>query len=549
MSLSPTAKSDASRHDYQLGWEAIHRMLREGLSWSGRETHCAFLNLRDGTFTTVSGQSGLDFPDDGRAAAALDWDGDGAADLVMSSRQAPRLRLMRHRNLGAARWLALRPLGTRCNRDGIGARIEVRLADGARLVDGVRAGEGFLAQSSKWVFFGLGRDGEVAGVRVRWPGSSEWEEFGGVGAPGRYELPEGQGRARSDERAPQRVRLAEAAVVAPRSSERARIPLAARLPLPPLAWRSADGSAVALHEPGSPRLVLLWANWCAPCGSELQALSAARERLDSSGLDLLALDADPQQTGDLLERVGWPWGRGSAEAELLDALDVVQRSVLDRQRPLPLPSAFLLDARGAVAVIYKGALDVDALLADAARLEGTPQSLRAAAVPFAGRWLESPPAPDFPRAARFAAERGLEQVQRFYQLAQIEIRRSSPAVVAVSMGAAQARAGKLNEAVELFRQAAEAEPDLVEAWRHLGAALHEIGLIEEAIGAYLRALQLDGAHAPTLHNLALARLASGDEPGARSELERLRSFDAAAATELEGALERSRAAPARPLER
>ena len=60
--------------------------------------------------------------------------------------------------------------GTECNRDAIGARIEVVVAgDAAPRVKTLRAGEGFLSQSSKWIHFGLGKESEVRSLEIRWP--------------------------------------------------------------------------------------------------------------------------------------------------------------------------------------------------------------------------------------------------------------------------------------------------------------------------------------------------------------------------------------------
>ena len=79
------------------------RMMREGRSFSGREKNCVFLNtganpLAQARFADVSSISGLDFPDDGRAVALVDWDHDGDLDLWISNRSSPRLRLMRNDN-------------------------------------------------------------------------------------------------------------------------------------------------------------------------------------------------------------------------------------------------------------------------------------------------------------------------------------------------------------------------------------------------------------------------------------------------------------------
>ena len=96
MSLSPSAAAPGGLADYETGWVALHRMLREGRSLSGRERHCVYLNDADGSFSDISSLTGLDLPDDGRAAAHVDWDLDGRLDLVLTSRSGPRVRVLRN---------------------------------------------------------------------------------------------------------------------------------------------------------------------------------------------------------------------------------------------------------------------------------------------------------------------------------------------------------------------------------------------------------------------------------------------------------------------
>ena len=160
-----------------------------GRSFSGNERNCCFLNTgaapaAEGRFANISAVSGLDYPDDGRAVALTDWDHDGDLDMWISNRNAPRLRLMRNDSPNDNHFLALRLEGnaTTTNRDAIGARVEVVFANpesGTRQpksIKTLRAGEGFLAQSSKWLHFGLGSVDVIEKVIVHWPGGNT-EQF------------------------------------------------------------------------------------------------------------------------------------------------------------------------------------------------------------------------------------------------------------------------------------------------------------------------------------------------------------------------------------
>ena len=157
---------------YRNAWESIqHMVMGSGSSWARRERNCVYLSLGGVRFADASYVSGGDFPDDSRAVAAVDWDDDGRLDLMLKSRTAPRLRFLR--NVGpAARWLKLDLRGTRCNRDAIGATVLVDLGPQV-LRKTLYAGDGYLAQSSKRLHFGLGEGADVRSVSVRWPGGEE----------------------------------------------------------------------------------------------------------------------------------------------------------------------------------------------------------------------------------------------------------------------------------------------------------------------------------------------------------------------------------------
>lgn len=112
--------SDASENISDEGSRAAKNlilMMQEGRSYSGRERNCCFLNTgpfpqAGGRFANISAVSGLDFVEDGRAIALVDWDDDGDLDLWMTNRTAPRLRFMRNDSADSNRFLRLRLRGT-----------------------------------------------------------------------------------------------------------------------------------------------------------------------------------------------------------------------------------------------------------------------------------------------------------------------------------------------------------------------------------------------------------------------------------------------------
>jgi len=546
VSQTPTFERPTILPSYEIGWVAIHRMLREGKSWSGREEHCVYLNTGDGRFANVSGCSGLDWPDDGRAAALVDWDLDGRQDVWISGRNSPRVRLFLNRAEPRAKWLQLRLVGTRGTTDALGARVEVRVAGEAPRIDSVRAGSGYLAESSRWLHFGLGEATAIERVVVRWPkraGESDatLEEFEGVAPNGRFVLEEGAGRAVSVPRESRKLATAPSQPVP--STESARIVLTGRPPLPPAALTIPSGDASDLRN-GTPRplLVNVWASWCSPCIKELRDLAARREEIAATGLHVLALSADEVAARptaiDVLSRVQWQDLAAFATPDALDALDALQQTALDRRRRMPLPISFLVDADGGVAVVYKGPVDIDVLLADVARLRASPTERRNASTPFPGRWIADPPSsPPLETLLHMYEERRLVAAADDISSRLMDLRKTSPARVLNEMGFALARQGRMEDALQRFREAARQAPDDAGIAFNLATALHELRRLPEAIETYKRVLVLDSRRSDALYNLALARCAQGDFKSADGDLAALALLDPQAAEKLRRQME------------
>jgi hypothetical protein len=117
---------------------------------------------------------------------------DGRLSIVVSNMNAvPSLLVNQVRN--ANHWIAIRTVGTKSNRDGIGARIRVKV--GARiLVNEVRSGSSYISSSDMRVHFGLGAATKVEWVEIRWP-SGLVERFADVAVDRVQSLTEGSGTA------------------------------------------------------------------------------------------------------------------------------------------------------------------------------------------------------------------------------------------------------------------------------------------------------------------------------------------------------------------
>jgi hypothetical protein len=169
--------------------EATGQFLNIGQhSLNGRERNILFRNDGDGTFTDVGWVNDADRVEDGRGVAVLDYDRDGQLDLLLRNYRQPAV-LLRNRG-GTGHWLALRLVGTRSNRDAVGARIRLRTPAGWQTRD-VTAGSGYLSGSSLVQHFGLGAATAAAEIEVTWP-SGERTEVHTLAADRRYQLVEGE---------------------------------------------------------------------------------------------------------------------------------------------------------------------------------------------------------------------------------------------------------------------------------------------------------------------------------------------------------------------
>jgi enediyne biosynthesis protein E4 len=131
-----------------------------------------FRNKGNGKFDDVTDRVGTALRQAvvGRGAAYLDFDNDGDLDLVLATNNGPA-KLLRNDNGNQNDMLRIKTIGTRSNRDGIGAKITVTTSEGLHLFKMVKSGSSYLSQSELPVTFGLGkpRANKVVSLDIVWP--------------------------------------------------------------------------------------------------------------------------------------------------------------------------------------------------------------------------------------------------------------------------------------------------------------------------------------------------------------------------------------------
>jgi hypothetical protein len=133
------------------------------------QEHSVFRGLGQGRFADVSLQAGavVNTRTVARGACFADYDNDGKVDAFLVNLGA-RGTLLHNVSTGTGHWLALQLKGSKSNRDGIGARVEVWTAGHEQIAERVAA-SGYLSQNDGRLHFGLGSTAKVDKIIVHWP--------------------------------------------------------------------------------------------------------------------------------------------------------------------------------------------------------------------------------------------------------------------------------------------------------------------------------------------------------------------------------------------
>ncbi len=134
-----------------------------------QQEHTLFRGVGDGKFADVSRQAGavLSNRTVARGACFADYDNDGKVDAYMVNLGAEGT-LLHNVSTHTGHWVEIKLIGTKSNRDGIGARIEVFAAGRRQTAERV-ASSGYLSENEGRVHFGLGAATVIDKLLVRWP--------------------------------------------------------------------------------------------------------------------------------------------------------------------------------------------------------------------------------------------------------------------------------------------------------------------------------------------------------------------------------------------
>ncbi|MCA9214362.1 MAG: tetratricopeptide repeat protein, partial [Planctomycetales bacterium] len=396
----------------------------------------------------------------------------------------------------------------------------------------VRAGDGFLSQSSSWAHFGLGQTTTDLELSVRWPGGAT-ETFSGLQRNTRYTITQNQ-----------KLSIEAPTIVdslAPPPVREATEPgmngfwVANRIPFPNLQYTDNSRSNHDLVEHiGNPVLVNLWATWCEPCIEELTEFAQHRNEIDANSATVLALNVDglsldgasssTADPSDVLKAIGFDFPQGVVHQDGLAKLEVLIEYLSSRRSSLSLPTSFLVDQNGNVAAIYMGKLSWQQLAQDLSLLRSKTDRQLTRLTPRPGRWLADPRQVD--RAAYLSdyatkfALNGLEdESQRLFKLLQNQGGVTS-ATDHYNQAKSAAQQGRVQEAIGHYREAIRLNPNYGQALTGLGAQLLMQKQIDEAQQLFEKALKIDPNHATALINLAMIDQSRGNVDSA---LRRLRT--------------------------
>jgi tetratricopeptide (TPR) repeat protein len=524
---SPTTAKPSQ--DYEQGWSAINELIRADGTWSGYERNVFYANNRDGTFSDVSGVTGLDFLEDGRSFALADFDHDGRLEALVKNRNAPQIRLVKNVIKELAPSIAFRLQGTKSNRDAIGAVVTVETESGHQTRT-LQAGSGFLSQHGKDVFFGLGEAGAKVRASIRWP-SGVVQELRDLPVNHRVWVEEGSApsqlepfKARSGSVEPP-VSTSQEPEVLPTVVETWLLsPVAApEFALPDLGERTIRLSAFR----GKPVVLHFWSTGAPTYIEDLKGLDRASLAWGVQGLQSLAVNLDDSSSVESLRALArqqqWSLAILRGSEDVAGIYNILYRYLYDRHRDLSLPTSFLIDGNGDIVKAYQGPLNLRQVEEDSRQIPRTIEERLAKALPFSGVTTVSEFVRNYLSYGSVFFQLGyVDQAGSSFQRALLDDPSSAEALYGLgSVYLQQKKAAQARESFERVTKLAASYPDTrPNAWNNLGLLATREGRTAEAISCFQEALRVSPDHLIALVNLGNAYRQQKQWEDARKTLER-----------------------------
>lgn len=519
---SPSTPTPVSA--YEQGWNAINELIRSDHTWNGFERNVFLANNGDGTFSEVSGISGLDFRDDSRSFALADLNHDGRPEVILKNRTTPQLRILENNVSDLADAIAIRLRGTKSNRDAIGAAVTVRCGR-LRQTKYLQAGTGFLSQHSKELFFGLGKASGPVSLTVRWP-SGESQSFADLPRNHRITFEEAAATfdaapflPRPHTRAAKPASLAAKTSVEPRGTW-----LIEPLPLPEFTLADTAKNSHSLASlGGKPALLYFWSMGSPHAVAQLKDLNKLWSLISTKRAQILAVSLDSEITLESLrsfaarENISLPLLLGTPD--FAGAYNIIYRYLFDRRLDLPLPCTFLVDESGRLVKLYQGALESKQLLADVSAIPASYEARVASALPFAGNLYRG-------RFQRNDFTYGVALFQHGYldaaaaSFKQVISTKPDNAEAHYNLGTLFLRKGDYAEARPSFEKAVSLRPDYPEAWNNLGMVAGQQNEPDQAVQYFERSLSQHPNYVTALLNLGNTFRRQGKIPAALQKLSR-----------------------------
>jgi Flp pilus assembly protein TadD len=464
---------------YEQGWNAINELIRSDASWSGLERNVFYSNNGDGTFTDISGVSGLDFPDDSRAFALADLDHDGRLEIVLKNRNAPQLRILHNAMTEIGNSICFRLRGTKSNRDAIGASVSI-----GKQTKYLQAGSGFLSQHTKELFFGVAAEQGTISATVRWPFGLT-QTFAQLPVNHRIELEEGSATfsikpfaATTFSQAGERQK----SETLPTTVETWLIdPLAA----PDFSLPDTQGRPQSLRSFRGQFLLLTF------CGRTTDQL---RNLKNIQGFRVLALNVDEPAPTKL------SFSTVQATPEVTGIYNIIYRYLFDHRRDLGVPTSFLLNPEGMIVKVYQGSVNPQHLSEDIKSAPRTAVERSAKALPFPGTLYQS-------AFQRNQFTYGIAMFQRGYldqaaaSFKQVIATKPNDPEAYYNLGTLELRRNNLIEARGYLEETVKLKQNYPEAWNNLGMIAAQEGHNEEALHNLQQSIELRPSYTVALLNL------------------------------------------------